>query len=83
MPEPTPPVRLLSLADLQRKLGGLSRTSVWALRRSPDFPAPVTFGKAVRYVECEIDAWLLKQPRQTAQDAPRATNAPAGAGAAV
>ena len=74
MPEPTPPVRLLSLSDLQRKLGGLSRTSVWALRRSPGFPAPVKLGNAPRYVESEIDAWLLKQPRQTAQDASGTTN---------
>ncbi len=61
-----PPVRMISLRELERKLGGLSRTSVWALRRSPDFPAAVLLGNAPRYIESEIDAWLLTQPRQTA-----------------
>ena len=88
MPEPTPPpVRLISIPELQRKCG-LSRTAVWQLRRTPGFPAAVDMpgsNARPRFVESEIDDWLLSRPRrpaaetaaQTASQPARATNAPA------
>ena len=80
MPDAPAPVRMLSIADLQRKLGNLSRTSVWTLRRLPGFPVPIRLGMAQRYVEAEVDRWLLSQPRtaaQTGEDTPSSTNGPA------
>ena len=57
------PVRLLTLTDLASKLN-LSRTAVWAARRTPDFPKPLRLaGRHPRYVESEVDEWLLAQPR--------------------
>ena len=63
MPDPAPPVRLLSIDGLQRKLG-LSRTALWTLRRTPGFPVPIVIGdsgRGKRFIEAEIDAWLLSQ----------------------
>ena len=61
---PAPPVRLLSLQDIQRKLS-ISRTALWAFQRRRGFPAPILIGESKRYIEAEIDAWLLTQPRAT------------------
>ena len=63
-----PPVRLLSLDDLARK-AGMSRTSVWTLRRRPDFPQPLQLGRSVRFVESEVDTWLMAQRIETATQA--------------
>lgn len=87
--------RLLTITELQEKLGSPSRTALWALRRAPDFPRPIMLGgsdRVRRYVDTEIDAWMLRQPRdvgpqadgdsgtgpQTGEDAPDGAASPAG-----
>ena len=58
--------RLLTITELQQKLGSPSRSALWKLRRAPDFPKPVMLGgseRAVRYVDSEVDEWMLAQPR--------------------
>ena len=41
---------------------GLSRDSVYKLRKAGDFPAPVTLGKgALRWKQSEIAAWIASK----------------------
>ena len=41
---------------------GLSRDSVYKLRKAGDFPKPLTLGKAaMRWYESEIVAWLASK----------------------
>lgn len=43
---------------------GMSRTSLWRLRKEGDFPSPVKLGKrAVAYHRKEVDEWLANRPR--------------------
>ena len=87
MPDSSP-VRLLSLDELQRKLG-VSRTQVWTLRRTPGFPAPILIGsvsRGKRFIESEIDAWLLAQDREDAlcaDSGPASDTNPAGGPASL
>lgn len=55
-------VSLLSLAGLCRKLS-ISRTQAWKVRKLPGFPPPILIGDSKKYIESEIEAWLLTQPR--------------------
>lgn len=40
----------------------VSRTSLWRISQHPDFPKPIkTGGRAVCYLEHEIDEWIKTQ----------------------
>ncbi|MDE0133136.1 MAG: AlpA family phage regulatory protein [bacterium] len=45
---------------------GLSRTTLWRLRRTGEFPAPVRLGgdasRAVGWLRSDIEEWILSRP---------------------
>ena len=52
-------LKLLRLPDVQAKIGGLSRITIWRLERKGLFPKRrVVTPKVVVWVETEIDAWI-------------------------
>lgn len=58
-----PPVRLLRFATV-RDLTGLSRTTLWRLERTGEFPKHVTMSAhAVGWVESEVVAWIGSRVR--------------------
>jgi predicted DNA-binding transcriptional regulator AlpA len=60
--DPAPPIRMLSMAQVEAKVG-LKRTKIYGLMDSRDFPQSYSIGggRAMRFVESEIDQWLLDQ----------------------
>ena len=55
--------RLLRRAEIEQRVG-LSRSSLYRLMRSGQFPKPVQIGeRAVRWLESEINDWLASCPR--------------------
>lgn len=45
-------------------LTGLSRTTVWRLVNSGDFPAPVSLGvSSIGWNSDQIDAWIQSRPK--------------------
>jgi len=51
--------KLLRLPDVQAKIGGLSRITIWRLERKGLFPKRrLVTPKIVVWVETEIDAWI-------------------------
>ena len=62
--------RALRIAAVQAKTG-LTRTRVYELVESGDFPQPIKIGKrAVAWIEREVEAWL--QTRVAERDKGRA-----------
>lgn len=56
---PEPPVgALLITADELATLLGLSARTVWRMHSAGRLPAPVKLGRAVRWRQKEIDAWI-------------------------
>ena len=56
-------MKCLTLAETCRKIG-VSRPELWSHRKQPDFPrAILVTPRNPRFVEDEIDAWLLQRPR--------------------
>lgn len=54
-------LRLIRLTDVQRKIG-MGRSWVYAKVAEGTFPQPVNFGgRAVAWVESEVDAWIRNQ----------------------
>ncbi len=57
-----PERQILRVADLQAQLG-LSRTTIWRLRRAGEFPQPIRLSaNAVGWPAHLIDEWLTKRP---------------------
>ena len=53
--------RLLKQSEVLVTIG-LSRMSVYKLRKAGDFPEPVTLGKgAIRWRESELTAWIASR----------------------
>ena len=53
--------RLLKQSEVLARIG-LSRMSVYKLRKVGDFPEPVTLGKgAIRWRESELTAWIASR----------------------
>ena len=58
--------RLIPLPELMRRVG-LSKNVVYTYIAAGDFPAPrkLPGGRAVRWLDSEIDAWMAALPRAT------------------
>lgn len=57
-------LRVMRIQDVCDKIA-LSRTSLWRLCKSADFPQPIQLGGRVAgFLEHEIDAWLEHQAAQ-------------------
>lgn len=59
---PVLPIRMLSMAQVEIKIG-FGRTKIYEMMASGDFPqsVPIGGGRAMRFIESEIDQWLLDQ----------------------
>lgn len=53
-------LQLLTLEQVARKLN-VSATTLWRLRKQPEFPDPVLLRGKVQFVESEIDEWILDE----------------------
>ncbi|MCQ3803945.1 MAG: AlpA family phage regulatory protein [Acidimicrobiia bacterium] len=67
--EPDPPVGgLLQVLRMPAVVAatGLSRTTLWRLRQTGEFPAPVRLGgdgsRAVGWLRSDIEAWIRSRP---------------------
>ena len=59
--------RLLHRSEVEKRCG-LSRSSVYRLMRTGEFPVPLKIGpKAVRWPQSEIEHWLSERPRATGE----------------
>ena len=55
--------RLLKRQEVERRIG-VTRSSLYRLMRSDDFPLPVKIGpRTNRWLPSEIDAWIETRPR--------------------
>ena len=52
--------KLVSRADVKRARS-LSAAKVKSITAEPGFPAPCRFGRSIRWVEREVEAWSLAQ----------------------
>jgi prophage regulatory protein len=59
---PILPIRMLTMSQVVNKVG-LKRTKIYQLIASGDFPQSYSIGggRAMRFVESQIDQWLLDQ----------------------
>lgn len=63
--------RLITLAELSKNLGGLSRASVYRFVRTlPGFPQIVKIGAATRFRESEVQAFISKSEVKRAEVGP-------------
>jgi prophage regulatory protein len=53
-----PQKRLIPLADVVRKVG-VCRSVIYRLALCGEFPRPVKIGRASRWLESEVDAWIV------------------------
>ncbi|MXX53845.1 MAG: AlpA family transcriptional regulator [Dehalococcoidia bacterium] len=56
---------LMTVRQVQ-KVTGLSRTTIYRLMDLEEFPRPVKIsasGRAVRWIESEIEEWIASRPR--------------------
>ena len=59
--ETNPPIRILRLPEVMARTG-LSRSTIYARLAQGRFPRPVSLGgRAVGWIEAEIDAWLRER----------------------
>lgn len=49
---------LLSIKQLIQKLG-MSRSTIYALIKRNDFPQPIKIGRLARWIESEIDDYII------------------------
>ena len=65
------PLRFLAEPDVRAKLGGISRVTLWHIRRNPDagFPSPVVLAgtRLLRWSEPDVDAWISRSARRMAR----------------
>lgn len=59
------PIRFLRLEEVCARTG-FRRTFVYEAARRGTFPKPVKCGRAVRWVEHEVDAWMAAQMAERA-----------------
>ncbi len=56
-------MRILRMPEVLERVG-LSRSTVWRLAQADQFPKPVKLGgRAVGWIEEEIDAWIASRSR--------------------
>jgi len=54
--------RLLALPAVQAKVGGLSKSTLWKLVKTAEFPAPIRItANRVGWLESEVDAWIARR----------------------
>ena len=69
---------LLTRREVESRFG-ISKTTIYRLMRSGEFPEPVRVGvRAVRWPEAEIAEWLKGRPRSQGDRADRAGKAVQG-----
>ncbi len=57
--------RLLTRQQIE-EITGLTRSTIYRLMRSGQFPEPIRIGpRAVRWPQSEIEAWIADRPRAT------------------
>lgn len=56
--QPIPPRRLLRRAEVMDRVG-LSKSTLYSRISAGTFPKPVALGSSVRWVESEVEAWIL------------------------
>ncbi|MCW9698145.1 helix-turn-helix transcriptional regulator [Avibacterium sp. 20-129] len=54
----------LSAREVAEKLG-ISRSGIYSLIRSSDFPTPIKFGRLSRWKIADIEHWLNTQEQKT------------------
>ncbi|MCY3802920.1 MAG: AlpA family phage regulatory protein [Gammaproteobacteria bacterium] len=60
--------QLLTRTDIEVRFQ-IGRSTIYRLMRAGKFPNPVQVGpRAVRWLESEINAWVLAQPRATGEN---------------
>ena len=59
------PERLLTYTDVQAKLR-MSRTAVWQLIKDGELMEPLRIGRARRFRESDVDAWIAALAREDA-----------------
>jgi prophage regulatory protein len=59
---PTPTINIIRLPKLLQKVG-MSRSAVYQLAKSGNFPSPIKLGgaRASGWIESEVDKWLVEQ----------------------
>ena len=74
-----PPIRFLRISEVQARTG-LGRSTIYEWSADGRFPAPVRLGgRALRWIESEIDAWLrdrIAESRGEGRRAPRGRRGP-------
>ena len=54
--------RLMTLRELSRNLGGLSRATIYRhIKSLPLFPPPVKIGAATRFRESDVQAFISRE----------------------
>lgn len=57
--------RLLTRQQIE-EITGLTRSTIYRLMRSGQFPEPIRIGpRAVRWPQSEIESWIADRPRAT------------------
>jgi prophage regulatory protein len=60
--------RILRQPEIERRTG-LSRTTIWRLERSGDFPPRRrVLSNTIGWIESEIDRWIAERPVATTPD---------------
>ncbi len=53
--------RILRISDVQERLGGVSRSTVYRWMNEGWFPKPMHFGKnSIGWLEDDVSSWLLE-----------------------
>jgi len=59
--------KLTRMPALQEQLGGISRVTIWRMRRRKEFPEPIAIGKnCVAWLQSDIDAWITARAQNRA-----------------
>lgn len=57
-------MQLLTRTDVAKKLGYKSYVSLSAVINDPSFPKPVPGLKGNRWIDAEVDVWILNQTKK-------------------
>jgi prophage regulatory protein len=64
--------QLIALPELVSHLGGISRTTLWRLRRKKSFPEPIELSPGrVAWLRSDIDTWIADRVQARAAEAQR------------
>ncbi len=55
-------LQIIGSPEVQRRLGGIGRTTLWHLEKTADFPKAIQISKGRKgFLASEIDAWIKRQ----------------------